>query len=422
MKAKGKQRGKENVAMSGWVTQELGSLATVSAGNSAPQDKSLFQDGQHPFVRTADVGRVRFGIIDATSDYLNDAGIAKLRRFPRGTILFPKSGASTYLNHRVMMGFDGYVAGHLATIQAVREKINPKFLLYFLRTVDARDLVQDQSYPSLNLPLIKSIPIPLPSVSEQKRIVKILDKAFTAIETAIANTERNIANAQELSESVFDRAVHDPEAGWTETTLGNLCEFRRGLTYKKSDEVSASSNAVLRANNITIETGEINYDEERFIRSEIEIPESKKIVPGCLLVCTASGSKKHLGKVGLVEDDSGHAFGGFMGLLVPSERASAKYLFYLTRSADYRNFIDDLADGVNINNLKWAQLSRFPISLPPISEQKRITVFLDKLSTKNQSLIGIYKAKAVTLAEFKRAILRKAFAGELVTNAGRGSA
>lgn len=192
--------------MAKWTTKALGDLAAVSAGNSAPQDKSLFKDGRHPFVRTADVGRVRFGIIESTLDYLNDAGIAKLRRFPRGTILFPKSGASTYLNHRVMMGFDGYVASHLATIQAKEEKLHPKFLLYFLHTVDARDLVQDQSYPSLNLPLIESISVPLPPLAEQQQIVDVLDDSSAAIGAAIANSKAKIDSLAELKQSILDRA------------------------------------------------------------------------------------------------------------------------------------------------------------------------------------------------------------------------
>lgn len=166
--------------------------------------------------------------------------------------------------------------------------------------------------------------------------------------------------------------------GWTNVTLGDLCEFRRGLTYKKSDEVASSRNGVLRANNITVETGEINHDEIRFIRDEIDIPDSKKVADDCLLVCTASGSKKHLGKIALIENESDYAFGGFMGLLVPSERALPKYLFWLTRSYLYADFIEGLSDGVNINNLKWSQLSQFAVPLPPLPEQERIVAILDE--------------------------------------------
>ena len=85
----------------GWQTKRLGDVAEVSAGNSAPQDEALFKGGTYPFFRTADAGRVRFGNIYQSADYLNEKGIKRLRRYPKGTILFPKSGASTFLNRRL---------------------------------------------------------------------------------------------------------------------------------------------------------------------------------------------------------------------------------------------------------------------------------------------------------------------------------
>ncbi len=146
----------------GWRTRRLGDVAQVSAGNSAPQDESLFKDGTYPFFRTADAGRVRFGDVYESADYLNKKGIEGLRRYPKGTILFPKSGASTFLNHRVMLGVEGCVASHLATIVADETQIEPRFLLYFLSTISAQDLVQDHAYPSLNLPTISGISIHAP--------------------------------------------------------------------------------------------------------------------------------------------------------------------------------------------------------------------------------------------------------------------
>jgi type I restriction enzyme S subunit len=134
----------------GWKTKRLGDIAEISAGNPAPQDELLFKDGTYPFFRTADAGRIRFGDIYESADYLNEAGVKKLRRFPKGTILFPKSGASTFLNHRVMLGKEGFVASHLATIIADETQADNRFLLYFLSTIAAQDLVQDHAYPSLN--------------------------------------------------------------------------------------------------------------------------------------------------------------------------------------------------------------------------------------------------------------------------------
>ena len=124
----------------GWQTKRLGDVAEVSAGNSAPQDESLFKGGSYPFFRTADAGRVRFGNIYKSADYLNERGVKRLRRYPKGTILFPKSGASTFLNHRVLLGVEGYVSSHLATIVADENQIEARFLLYFLSTIEAQNL------------------------------------------------------------------------------------------------------------------------------------------------------------------------------------------------------------------------------------------------------------------------------------------
>lgn len=99
-----------------YKTVKLSDIATITSGNAAPQDSSLF-GGVYPFFRTSDVGAVhRSNNLIMSQDYLNDEGIKNLILFPKGTILFPKSGASTFLNHRAVLGIDGYVSSHLAAI------------------------------------------------------------------------------------------------------------------------------------------------------------------------------------------------------------------------------------------------------------------------------------------------------------------
>lgn len=164
---------------------------------------------------------------------------------------------------------------------------------------------------------------------------------------------------------------------WPALPLSELVDFHRGLTYQKSDEVEYSANAVLRANNIDKNSGKLNLDEIRYINPKIKIAKGKMTKAGSLLICTASGSKTHLGKVALIEDDEPYAFGGFMGLLVPKEGVSAKYLFYLTRARRYNDFISSLSDGANINNLKFNDLGQLPVPFPPLKVQERIVAALD---------------------------------------------
>lgn len=168
------------------------------------------------------------------------------------------------------------------------------------------------------------------------------------------------------------------KAGWQVKTLGEVCEFQRGLTYSKSDEVDLSNNIVLRANNIDVDSNLLNFEDLKFISDKVSIPESKIARKGSLLICTASGSKNHLGKVAYIDDDYGYAFGGFMGMLTPCDKVSPKYLFHLMTSYQYKDFIKSLADGVNINNLKFDDLRLFPVPFPSIPEQQRIVTILDQ--------------------------------------------
>ena len=166
--------------------------------------------------------------------------------------------------------------------------------------------------------------------------------------------------------------------GWEKRPLGELCEYQRGLTYSKGDEVDHSDNVVLRATNISLATNLLTFNELRYINDTVVVQASKKVKKGSLLVCTASGSKSHLGKVALIDDDYGYAFGGFMGMITPKPVLLPKYLFYAMTSNVYRDFIGDLSDGANINNLKFDDLSKFMVSYPPLPEQKRIVAILDE--------------------------------------------
>lgn len=167
-------------------------------------------------------------------------------------------------------------------------------------------------------------------------------------------------------------------AGWKTEPLGEVCEFQRGLTYTKGDEVESSKNVVLRATNIDLSTNLLDFGELKYISDKITVPKTKKVKKNSLLICTASGSKSHLGKVAFIDDEYDYAFGGFMGMLTPKSGLAPKYLFHVMTSAAYKDFIGTLSDGANINNLKFADLSKFPVPFPSLPEQQRIVAILDK--------------------------------------------
>ena len=198
---------------------------------------------------------------------------------------------------------------------------------------------------------------------------------------------------------------------WPMVRLGDVCEFSRGLTYSKSDEVQVSSNVVLRSNNVDLGTGCLVFDELKYIRDSIEIPKSKRVSKGAILMCTANGSKQHLGKVALIDDDYDYAFGGFMGLLTPNDSINSRYLYWQLMSFEFKRHVTTLTDGTNINNLKFADIAQFTFPLPPLSVQREIVARLERELAVVEKIKKDFEALAETAkAEFK-AELKEVFEG-----------
>lgn len=174
---------------------------------------------------------------------------------------------------------------------------------------------------------------------------------------------------------------------WQTKKLSEVCDFSRGLTYSKKDEVDFSDNIVLRSNNIDLKSSLLDLSDLRYINNKIIIPDNKRVRIGSIIICTANGSKNHLGKIALIDDDYEYAFGGFMGQLTPKECIDSKYFFYNLNSSFYKDHLEKISSGANINNLKFSDLKDLEIPLPPLSEQHHIVKILDEV------FVDVAKAK-----------------------------
>lgn len=178
-----------------WQVLPLRRVAMIGAGDPAPQDPNDYENGTNPFVRTADVGRVRrSGAFRGTRDQLTDDAVRRrrIRQWRAGTILVPKSGASTALNNRVRLAEPAYVSSHLATVRA-QDGTDEAFLYHALCRLDARTLMGNAGYPSLSLEDLGSAPIPIPPFGEQTTIARLL-----------GSIDRSVADAECVTLSVED--------------------------------------------------------------------------------------------------------------------------------------------------------------------------------------------------------------------------
>ena len=377
-----------------WQTKKLGDMCVVGAGNSAPQKREFFVDGTHPFFRTSDVGAVHIGSIKESSDYLNESGIKKMRLFKKGTILFPKSGASTFLNHRVIMGVDGYASSHLATIKTDGSTLDDNYLFYFLLEVRVQDLIQDHKYPSLNLPVIERIQISFPdSLGEQKRIVKKLDEVFEKVMKAKEAAEKNLQNAKELFESYLQSVFANPGKDWEKKTLREMCD-----ELSAGGDVPKGNFSKIRSEKYSIPIF-ANGEKNKGLYGYTSI---RKIAKPSITVSAR-------GTIGYSEIRR-EPFFPIVRLIVltPNEQmVDLFFLYYIAHNFKFSN------TGTSIPQLTIPMIENIKIALPSLNEQRTIVKKLETLSVETKKLEKIYERKLADLEELKKSVLSRAFTGGL---------
>ncbi len=90
---------------------------------------------------------------------------------------------------------------------------------------------------------VETYPIPIPPLPKQKRIVAFLDEAFEGIDTAVTNTEKNLANARELFSNYLDSVFAQPRDGWIHKRLGDIAAFKNGLNFTKEARARRSKSS-----------------------------------------------------------------------------------------------------------------------------------------------------------------------------------
>lgn len=400
----------------GWKEEELGKLAEVSCGDSAPQSSSYFLNGSYPFCRTSDVGKIhRSSNFSEIEDHINETAISKLHLFRKGTILFPKSGASTLLNHRVMLSIDSYVSSHLATIYA--NGIDRYYLYYFLCIVDAKQLVPNLDYPSLKISELKNIKIPYPTDrDEQNYIVKTLD----AVAEMIRLRKETIQLTKDLIPAIFQEMFGDPitnTKGWEKKDLGQVCDVRSGNAFPERYQGYTDGKPFYKVGDIsrTIEENHIYLDKAKnYITDEIAQIIKAKSFSKNTIVFAKVGEALRLNRRALISKDA-FIDNNVMGVSIKEDYNDLHYLYlyYHFVCNVNLNFIKKEGAIPSVNN---KDISSLYLPIPPLSLQKE---FADIVEQINQNL-EIQQKDMDSLQELFDQLLQKAFTGELTRGASYG--
>jgi type I restriction enzyme S subunit len=189
----------------------LGDVADVVAGVGFPKDMQGGQDGAIPVFKVGDISVAWLqgkNLLNESRNYLSAADAKSLGKcVPAGAIVFAKIGEALRLNRRVMLGRAALVDNNVMGLVPDQTKVSPKYLFYFMQTVDLGELSRSTTVPSIRKSDVVDIAIPVPPLGEQNEIVAELEKQFSRLDEAVANLQRVKANLKRYKASVLKAAV-----------------------------------------------------------------------------------------------------------------------------------------------------------------------------------------------------------------------
>ena len=288
--------------------------------------------------------------------------------------------------------------------------VDLRFAWYLLTRLNLPTLAKGVK-PGINRNEVYSIPVGVPDLREQKRIVAILDKAFDGIATTEANAENNLKSAYNAFECFRD-GIFDADDQHGSKPLGDIASFRNGVNFTKS-----SKGKVVRIvgvkdfqnrfavpteglDSVTID-GDVNSD---------DILQSKD-----LLTVRSNGNIQLIGRTMVANNcPSNTLHSGFtIRTRLTVDFVSSQYVCHFMRCRGTRRRMVEGGTGTNIKSLNQGTLASLRVPLPPADEQKRIAGRLDEFAQETERLGGVYRQKLLALEGLKKSLLHQAFSGNL---------
>jgi type I restriction enzyme, S subunit len=390
----------------GWSAVSLGDICSFGGGSAFKEKYQGSKFGDYPFIKVSDmnlVGNERF--ISYASNWITkqQKDEAKIKLFPKDSVVFAKVGAALLLNRRRILLRETAIDNNM--MAAIPSDSHRDYLYFLLQSISFGDFVQSGAVPSVNQNQLESVPIISPPLPEQKKIAAIL----TSVDEVIEKTESQINKLQDLKKAMMQTLLtqgightefKDSPVGripreWEVRTLGKLAVQIKpgpfGSSLKKE---------------IYVEKGFRVYGQEQVIAGTLKIgnyyiTESKykemsafKVRAGDILVSLVGT----FGQVFIVPDEFEEGIINPRLLIIRLDLQKQDPLFVRFQlvsdfvAAQLRKF----QQGGTMGVLSATTIKPVILPVPPFSEQKRIAFSLTSLESNiGKKIIKLEKAKAL---------------------------
>ncbi len=277
-------------------------------------------------------------------------------------------------------------------------EIDANFLYHFLdratfREEGATHMTGAVGHKRVPKEYVESTLIPVPTIEEQRRIVTLLDEAFTSIATAKANAEKNLENARALYQSVASELFSAHAKDWPNRTLDQLATNldNKRIPITKSDR-RAGEYPYYGASGIVDYVDGYIFDGDTLLVSE----DGANLLARSTPIAFPASGKYWV---------NNHAH-----ILKFDDKATQKFVELYLESIP----LDQYITGAAQPKLNQKALNSIPIPIPDSTSDQR--VFIGKLIAMQEQcdqLAAIHEQKLTALNDLKKSMLHKAFSGQL---------
>lgn len=361
--------------------KKLGEIANITIGEFVHRDK------QNP--------KAKYPVYNGGTTY---TGFYESFNNTGNKIVISARGYAGFVN-RV---FDNYWAGNSSYSIDVDESIAIwHFVYYYLKNEQYNIMSMQQKgggLAAISKKQVQELPIPIPSLSEQTRIVEILDTFTTSIE----NLKQQIAERRKQYEYYRDQLLDLEGKEDNIVSFGDVCEMIKGDGVQKVDFVDKGIGCI-HYGQIYTHYGSFTYTTNKYVSKEV-FDKAKKASKGDIIMTDTSENVEDICKsvAYLGEDDiavSNHA-------LIIKHNQNPKFLSYSTLTRSFFIQKRKYVVGVKVSGIKPNDLARIKIFLPSIEEQNRIVTILDTFEASIANLeaqlelrekqYGFYRNKLLT--------------------------
>jgi type I restriction enzyme S subunit len=391
----------KDVADFGWAAKPLGDLVDVLDRLRKPITKKDRKAGPYPYYGAT-------GVLDHVDGYLFDEPL----------VLIGEDGAKWEAGANSAFAIEGktWVNNHAHVIRPLRDNVLDDWLIYYLNGADLMPFISGMTVPKLNQGRLREIPIPLPPLEEQQRIVAVLDEAFEGLACARKNAEVNLQNARELFERQLAEYFLETPDDWIFRKLKQITSKIGSGATPKGGAGAYKTQGISLIRSLNIHDRWFKEDKLAFIDdqqadklSNVVVDERDvllNITGASIARCCVAPSKFLPARVNqhvsIIRPDRDILSPEFLALMLTSQ----PYKDRLLKTGE--------GNGSTRQALTKALIQSLEVAFPPeVAQQEEAVSVLETAEKKSKELTVAYQAKLQDVEDLRQSLLQKAFAGEL---------